>query len=78
MTNRYSRGTNNLLVEIAGKDVYFSYDTIVAVRAEGRLYVRQNEWGPTTGRHLNDIDGGNKADRMSGEDFEKKLEELGL
>jgi hypothetical protein len=44
-----------------GRDWYFSYKTLVAVRAPGHgLIVRENVWGPTTGKHLNWIDGGNK------------------
>ena len=57
--------------------IYFSYQTPIAFRAPGRgLVVRQNDWGPTTGKHLNWIDGGNKADRINGEKFEKLLAEV--
>jgi hypothetical protein len=37
--------------------------------------VRQNDWGCTTGKHLNDIDGGTKFLRIPGEEFQKKLNE---
>ena len=37
--------------------------------------VRENDWGPTTGKHLNWIDNGNKEHRISGEEFEKQLAE---
>lgn len=59
-----------------GRDFYFSYKTLVAFRAEGRLVVRSNSWGPTTGKHLNWIDGGDreaKAARLSKDDFERAL-----
>lgn len=62
-----------------GFDFYFSYRTCVAFRAGGRLIVRENVWGPTTGKHLNWIDGGDrdaKLDRISGERFEAMLAEL--
>ena len=40
-------------------DVYFSYKTPVAFETiETGLVVRENDWGPTTGKHLNWIDGG--------------------
>ena len=47
-----------------GGRLYFSYQTPVAFEKEGRLMVRQNSWGPTTGKHLNKIDGGNYKNRL--------------
>lgn len=39
--------------------LWFSYNTLVAFQTErSGLVVRQNDWGPTTGKHLNEIDGG--------------------
>lgn len=38
--------------------VWFSYQTCVAVQSHGRTIVCENAWGPTTGKHLNAIDGG--------------------
>jgi hypothetical protein len=49
--------------------VYFSYKTIIAFRFKGNLVVRENEWGPTTGKHLNAIDEDKKS-RISGKTFE--------
>lgn len=53
---------------------YFSYRTLVAVYfpSNGWL-VRRNVWGTTTGKHLNWIDRGNKADRVDSEEFESTL-----
>lgn len=64
--------------------LYFSYDTPIGVEEyrEGtvrRQIVRKNEWGPTTGKHLNRIDGGSeeaKARRVSSEEFTERLNEL--
>ncbi len=54
-----------------GRCYWFSYSTLVAFTdANGRRYVRQNAWGPTTGRHLNAIDGGNHSDRLDQTAFE--------
>jgi len=36
--------------------------------------VRKNDWGATTGKHLNWIDGGAKADRLGADAFQGKLE----
>ena len=61
---------------IIGKlTLWFSYHTIVAFQ-EGHedITVIQNTWGPTTGKHLNWIDDGNKKDRLIGKDFNTKLE----
>ncbi len=54
-------------------DVYYSYQTPVAFRVDGRLTVRRNEWGPTTRKHLNAIDGGDKASRVGVAEFECAL-----
>jgi hypothetical protein len=57
-----------------GFRVWYSYKTPVAfTTGNGRVIVRENEWGPTTGKHLNAIDRGNKADRVSGAEFEELL-----
>ena len=55
---------------------YFSYQTLVAFSFNGVLYVRENVWGTTAGKHLNWIDGGTKEakkQRLSKEAFEDKL-----
>ena len=57
-----------------GRNFYFSYRTLVAFTGPRGLTVRENDWGPTTGKHLNWIDGGDKdakKRRLSGEDFER-------
>jgi hypothetical protein len=68
-------GAHALAFEDAeGNQFYFSYDTLVAFRSakSNRLVVRQNLWGTTTGKHLNAIDGGAKADRVSTQEFEDR------
>lgn len=52
--------------------IWFSYQTPIAVSGPAGSAVRQNEWGPTTGKHLAYIDGGGataKASRIDGEKF---------
>lgn len=51
-------------------DLYFSYCTLIAFRHHDKLFVRENQWGPTTGKHLNAIDGGRKQARLTTEAFE--------
>ncbi len=72
-------GAHALVFSVGDLDVYFSYKTPVAFRHPMTgLIVRSNEWGPTTGKHLNAIDGGNgaKAKRINGTEFEARLRGL--
>jgi len=55
--------------------LFFSYQTIVAFdedNGDGTIVVA-NRWGPTTGKHLNWIDGGNKARRLPKDKFDAAL-----
>lgn len=51
-------GVNALVfTDAKGVQFYFSYKTLVAFRIPGeRVVCRQNDWGPTTGKHLNWIE----------------------
>lgn len=57
--------------------VWFSYKTPIAVMAPGiGRVVRQNEWGPTTGGHLNHVDRGTveaKARRVDNDRFAEAI-----
>jgi len=44
--------------------MWFSYETIVAIRIDDRQFVSENEWSNTTGKHLNAIEP-NKKNRVS-------------
>ena len=60
-------------VNVDHTDYWFSYRTLVAFQRPGDLLVcRQNDWGPTTGKHLRYL-GVDKKDRLSGEDFADAL-----
>ena len=56
--------------------IWWSYSTVIgfATPDNGRI-VRRNEWGPTTGKHLNAIDGGGaaKLQRVTGTVFDAAL-----
>lgn len=53
-----------------GNVFWFSYKTLVAFKTPaGPRVVRKNEWGPTTGKHLNAIDDGNKKSRVDADEF---------
>lgn len=68
-------GLNSLrFFDSSGRCYWFSYTTLVAFTdGQGNRYVRSNTWGPTTGKHLNAIDGGSKEavrERLSEADFD--------
>ncbi len=69
---RYSSdnyGVNCMFVQVGPLEVWYSYRTPIAFRAHGNIVIRENEWGPTTGKHLNWIDE-DKSIRVSGTEFQ--------
>lgn len=65
-------GAHTLVVEIGPLTVWFSYKTVVAFQLGGEpRVVHTNDWGPTTGKHLNWIDRGDKSSRKSAEEFQR-------
>ncbi len=69
-------GAHALKVTVGELEVWFSYKTPIAFRrGYGEPTVRRNDWGPTTGKHLNAIDGGDKKKRVSGDEFERLFAE---
>lgn len=67
-------GAHALRVDFDNLTLWYSYKTVVAFRGGGYpRQVRQNSWGPTTGKHLNAIDGGEKSSRIDGQEFENRL-----
>lgn len=67
-------GAHCLRVHVGPLVVWFSYQTPVAYSLNGKRTVRENVWGPTTGKHLNAIDGGDKKNRVSGDYFQQLWE----
>lgn len=68
-------GAHSLMVDLGPVTVWFSYQTPVAFTVGRGLVVRRNDWGPTTGKHLNAIDGGDKRSRVDSETFERLWDE---
>ena len=69
-------GAHCLRVTLPRLTVWFSYQTPVAFQAGyDPVVIRKNDWGPTTGKHLNAIDGGNKKGRVDAETFERLFQE---
>lgn len=73
-----------MALRLGTRQLYFSYDTIVAfngTNSKGKSFdcVHTNDWGNTTGKHLNWIDGGSKeakAKRLNDGEFQKQLTEF--
>ena len=73
-SNNY--GVNSICFDLGNLEVYFSYETPVAFcHPSTGLIIRQNAWGPTTGKHLNWIDS-DKSKRISGKEFKQKLNKI--
>lgn len=69
-------GDHTLRVDIGPITVWFSYKTPVAFHVDGKnKVVHQNDWGPTTGKHLNWIDNGDKGNRVDANTFKQKWDE---
>lgn len=68
-------GAHALRVTIGSLTVYFSYKTPVAYRSAGQFVCRENDWGPTTGKHLNWIQPDKKR-RIPGSQFEEQLQRV--
>jgi hypothetical protein len=70
-------GVHCLSVDVSDLTIWFSYKTPIAFQVIGRArIVRNNEWGPTTGKHLNAIDNGDKKNRVSSEEFQRLWDEM--
>lgn len=69
-------GLNSLrFFDADGNVFWFSYKTLVAFKAgAAHVVCRRNEWGPTTGKHLNAIEP-DKTKRVDGETFARLYEE---
>ena len=71
MTTKYLNTTKSLRLEHGVIDTFYSYATPVAFRQDGKLFVSENVWSRTTGKHLTQIDGGDKKSRIPHVEFEK-------
>lgn len=68
-------GAHTLKVHFMSVTLYYSYRTIIAFSSpHDGLVVCENQWGPTTGKHLNWIDGGDKKSRVNRREFQEKLQ----
>jgi len=72
-----NRNTSFHEVTVGPLTLYFSYQTCVAFYPpHGKRVISENLWGPTTGRHLNELDDGRKKDRVCRRDFVEQLDKV--
>lgn len=77
-TSSGNYGTNSLKVQIGDLFLWFSYQTVVAFRdysRGGELFLSENIYSKTTGKHLNEIGRyyERTIERLPREVFEQKL-----
>jgi hypothetical protein len=73
--NSVSAKTNAIKVIFKDIEVYFSYETIIAVNINEKLFIAKNQWGTTTGKHLNAIDK-NKSIRVDYSEIQDLVKKL--
>ena len=61
---------NFVIVHLPNCSLAFSFETLVGVQRDNWL-VAENDWGPTTGKHLNHLDNGNKDKRIPQPEVER-------
>lgn len=70
-------GAHTLRVDVGNLVLWYSYQTVIAFRADGRnTVVSENCYGVTTGKHINWVDGGDKKSRLPRPEFEKQLTDV--
>ena len=69
-------GSNYAVVSFQNLTLWTSYNTVIGFMTPktGRV-ARANDWGPTTGKHLNAVES-DKGKRINGADFEAQLADV--
>lgn len=68
---------NNCKIEVNNAYIYFSYKTVIAIMTNGKLYITENVWGRTTGKHLNSIND-DKSIRLDADKFREITKKIGI
>lgn len=55
ISNPTGRNTNAHVVKIGEHELFFSYNSLIAYRDSHQAVRIKNFWGPTTGRHFNEL-----------------------
>jgi hypothetical protein len=81
LTNPTGRNTRaHVFADAAGNEYFFSYETCIAYRGEDNegnwvALRRENDWGPTTGRHFRELGCDNFA-KFRANEFEQRMEAI--
>jgi hypothetical protein len=76
MSMRLIKEANNFYrLDLHPFSFWFSYETCVAYSALTDLYISENVWSQTTGKHLNLLNP-DKSIRLSNEEFNDLLKQL--
>jgi hypothetical protein len=70
-----SSKANAVKISSNGIDIYYSYETIIAINVKGKLTIAKNKRGTTTGKHLNAITQ-NKSIRVEHSEILKIIKNL--
>ena len=62
-------------VMVGSLTIWFSYQTPIAFHDDDGFAIRENDWDPTTGKHLNDVHP-DKGRRIPGTEFESRLDSV--
>jgi len=73
--NSVSAKANNTLIESDNISIYYSYETIIAIKVDNELTISKNIWGSVTGKHLNAIDS-DKSKRVENEVLQELIDKL--
>ena len=65
-------GAHSIAMNIGNVTLWWSYDTVIAFSTGYPVVVSENNWGPTTGKHLNAINDDHST-RLPRGKFEKEL-----
>ena len=75
LTKASRRNTPAHFVNVCGVHILFSYETAVGCTPpDGPSFARKNEWGPTTGKHLNETGYRNAGvEQLDADEFETRM-----
>ena len=75
LTQGTYRNTKAYVLYLNNHDLYFSYETCIAYAGPLGRFRRENDWGHTTGRHINEM-GLRDWPVVSKEEMEKTLAKI--
>ncbi len=62
-------------IKLAGMTCYFSYDTVIAAYINHKMYHVHNDWGSTTGKHMNKLFNRHLSIEVDAEELSRLIKE---